>query len=384
MKREHNNILQVINLLSSAKSFIGDQFTFLQRLGFKLNLICSPDENLKEFTNKQNIKYKAVTLNRHFTPLQDLSSLIKICIYIKKNQIGTIIGHQAKGRLLTVLAGRIMRVPNIIIFAHGSIFETSKGLKKKLLILENQFESICSHKVVCVSRFVANARLHHLIDSPHKQYILGTGTCGGIDTQMKFNPINIVDNEKEELKIKLGIGVDDFIIGFSGRIVKDKGIVELVDAFKILTSKHPNMKIKLLFVGVFENRNSIPQTYIDTIYNNPNIIYTGYVNNIQLYYSIMSVLILPSFREGFGMSLIEASALEIPVIASKVTGCVEALVDGYTGLYINIDPLDIAQKVEQMFNLEYRTQLGINGRKWVVENFDHLKVWPHLVEVINK
>lgn len=383
--RNKNNVLQVINLFGSARSFIGDQFSYLNENGYKMHLICSPSEELESFANKQNIKYKAVILNRQVTPWQDLIALIIICRYIRKNKIGTIIGHQAKGRLLTVLAGTLMRVPNILIFAHGTIFETSVGLKRKVLILENKFESLLSHKVVCVSNFVANIRLENDIDKPHKQFILGKGTCGGIDTENKFNPELVSEDEKEDLKQRLGFTNQDFIIGFVGRIVKDKGIIELVDAFKLLLIKFPNKRIRLMIVGVFENRDSIPLEYAEFINNHSDIIFTGYIKNrIELYYSIMSVLILPTFRDGFGMSVIEASAMSIPVIASSLTGSKETLEDGFTGFHTIVTPDDICDKIERLFNVFLQKELGENGRNWVVENFDHTKVWPYIIEVINK
>lgn len=383
MKSNKKNVLQVINLLNSAKSFIGNQFSYLNDNGFEMHIICSPDEGLPSFAKDQGISFYGVQLNRQVTPWQDLKALIKICKYINKNNIGTIIGHQAKGRLLTVLAGRIMRVPNIIIFAHGSIFETSTGIKRKILILENKFESICAHKVVCVSRFVSNLRLQNKIDRPEKQFILGKGTCGGIDTQKKFKPQLVTETEKDALMDKFSIRKEEFIIGFCGRIVRDKGIVELVEAFKILQTKYPKKNIKLMLVGGYENRDSIPTMYAEYIKTHPNIILTGFIKKrIELYYSIMSVLVLPSYRDGFGMSVIEASAMKIPVLASDITGCFETLKDGYTGFHVKINAEDISSKIERLLSPHVRKELGENGRTWVVENFDHLKVWPHLLDVI--
>ncbi len=382
--RNRNNVLQVINLFGSARNFIGDQFSYLNDNGFNMHLICSPDDDLDDFAKKQNIKYKAVVLNRQVTPWQDLKALISICKYIRKNKIGTIIGHQAKGKLLAILAGRIMRVSNIVIFAHGTIFETFVGFKKRFFVLENRLESILSHKIVCVSNFVANIRLKNRIDKPHKQYILGKGTCGGIDTQHKFNPKLVTSDEKEKLRQNLGIKSGDFIIGFVGRIVKDKGIIELIDAFKLLQAKHQDKRIKLMFVGVFENRDAIPADYASFINNHSDIIFTGYIKSrIELYYSIMSVLILPSFRDGFGMSVIEASAMSIPVIASSLTGSKETLVDGYTGYHTIVTAEDICEKVQLLFNTSLNKELGENGREWVVKNFDNSKIWPHIIKVIS-
>ena len=98
----------------------------------------------------------------------------------------------------------------------------------------------------------------------------------------------------------------------------------------------------------------------------------------------MSVLILPTFRDGFGMSVIEASAMSIPVIASSLTGSKETLEDGFTGFHTIVNPDDICDKIERLFNVFLQKELGENGRNWVVENFDHTKVWPYIIEVINK
>lgn len=381
---ERRNILIVINLFGSAKNFIGPQFSYLHEQGYNMHLICSPSEQLNEFAGEHNIRYKAIELKRQISLWSDLKAFIKICLYIRKNNIDTIIGHQAKGRLLSVIAGKIMRVPFIIIFAHGAIFETSKGIKQKMLIWESKFESICADKVVCVSNYIAQLRQNMHIDKKEKQVILGKGTCGGIDTQRKFNPDLIDKNELLNLKTKLGIKENDFVIGFVGRIVKDKGIIELIEAYKLLKERHTNLNIKLVIIGVFEKRDSIPNEYISYIEANPDIIFTGFIkDNIGLYYSILSLLILPSYREGFGMSVIEASAMEIPVLASSITGCAEALVNKKTGLYVEINPGSISEKIEKfIFNNELKREMGKNGRKWVVENFDHHKIWPYINELL--
>jgi glycosyltransferase involved in cell wall biosynthesis len=377
---QRRNVLIVINLFNSAKSFIGPQFSYLHEQGYKMHLICSPSEQLNEFADKHNIRFKTVELKRQISLWSDLKAFINICRYIKKNKIDTIIGHQAKGRLLSVIAGKIMRVPYIIIFAHGAIFETSKGIKQKMLIWESKFESMCANKVVCVSNYIAQLRQNKHIDKKEKQVILGKGTCGGIDTQRKFNPHLIDKNKLLNLKTKLGIKENDFVIGFSGRIVKDKGIIELIEAFKLLKEKYTNLHIKLVFIGVFEKRDSIPNEYISYIEANPDIIFTGFIeDNIELYYSILSLLILPSYREGFGMSLIEASAMEIPVLASSITGCAEALVNEKTGLYVEITPQSISEKINKLIiSDKLRTEMAKNGRKWVVKNFDHHKIWPYI------
>jgi len=377
------NILQVTNLFRSAKNFIGSQFSYLQERGYNMHLICSPADGLKDFAAKQNIQYEAMILSRQVSIFSDLKALVGICRYIKKNKIDTIIGHQAKGRLISVIAGKIMRVPNVIIFAHGTIFETSTGFKRKFLIWESKFESMCANKVVCVSKFVAKIRQENHIDKKEKQIILGKGTCGGIDTQIKFNPDVIQKHEQLALLKKIGLDDEDLVIGFCGRIVRDKGITELVDAFNLFKIKHPRSQIKLLLVGDFEKRDSISNEYKKYIIENPDIILTGFVKEkIELYYSIMSLLILPSYRDGFGMSVIEASAMGIPVLASDITGCAETLKTGETGYHVDITADGICEGIEKLYTPILREQFGKQGREWVVLNFDHSVVWPYIEKLL--
>jgi glycosyltransferase involved in cell wall biosynthesis len=387
MDKKHKNdinVLEIINLFGSAKIFIGGQFKYLKQNGVNMHLICSPDDRLEDFAKEQQIKkHQAIEINRQLSIGKDFTALVKICKFIHANKINVLIGHQPKGTLLTVLAGIIMRVPRVILFAHGTFYETETGVRKFLFINLERFLSYFSDQIVCVSNFVVEIRKSLKIDTPDKTVLLGSGTCGGIDTISKFAPRLIEDKKLEVLRNSLKIEQDDFIIGYSGRIVKDKGIIDLLDAFELLEKKHANLSIKLLLVGDSEIRDAIPESYLYLIANNPKIIKTGFVNEeMEYYYSLMSVLILPSYRDGFGLSLIEASAMQIPVIASKITGCRDAVSDGQTGFYTELNPDDITRNIERFFDPVLAKNIGINGRNWIVQNFDHQVIWPHVLKLL--
>jgi len=387
MSKEYNkeiNVLEVINLFGSAEIFIGGQFRNLNQNGINMHLICTPDDRLEEFAKMQQIKkYEAVEINRQLTPIKDLKALIKICKFIRTHKINVLIGHQPKGTLLTVLAGIIMRVPRVILFAHGTFYETETGIRRFLFINLERFLSYFSNDIICVSDFVLEIRKSLKIDKPGKAVILGSGTCGGIDTITKFNPKFIESSNLEQLKNKFGFEQNDFIIGYSGRIVKDKGIIDLIDAFKLLEQRHKNLSIKLLLVGDGEARDAIPDAYLHYIDSNPKIIKTGFIKGgMEYYYAMMSVLILPSYRDGFGLSLIEASSMQIPVIASRVTGCRDAICEGVSGFYTDLNPEDIAKKIELFFDTELARRIGITGREWVVQNFEHHVIWPHVLQLL--
>nr|HPM02956.1 glycosyltransferase [Candidatus Cloacimonadota bacterium] len=155
---------------------------------------------------------------------------------------------------------------------------------------------------------------------------------------------------------------------------------ELVEAFDILRTGKSGKRFKLLLVGIFENRDKLPTGLVKKIKSDKDIILTGFVNtNIQYYYYLMNIYILPSYREGFGMSVIEAGAMEIPVLTTRATGCIDSIIENFTGRYINNTPISIVEGIEfYLNNPELARSYGRNGRDFVKNNFDNLILWKEL------
>lgn len=379
-------VLEIINLPGSAANFIGNQFSYLQQHGdFEMHLICSDGPQLADFANEQKIKYKPIELNRQLTPLKDLKALRAICKYIRTNHIDVVISHQAKARLLGTTAAWLTGVPRRIVFAHGVLYETMSGVTRWLVKTNDKLVSALSTDVVCVSQFVMKTREHDHIDQPKKRHILHKGSCNGIDTKNKFNP-DLVDNQDIiAIKEKLGVLENSFVVGFCGRLVKDKGVVELVDAIKMLVNKHPEKSIKLLIIGSPEKRDAIPQATLDWINNSSSVIFTGLIpyTDIQKYYLLMNVFVLPSHRDGLGMVPLEAQAMGIPAIVSKITGCAETIDDGVTGHYCDLTPESISSAVELFFDKDKQRNMGAAGRQFVQKNFERELVNHAMLDLLN-
>ena len=379
-------ILEIINLPGSAINFIGGQFQYLQEEGgYEMHLICTPGDSIEEFCQENGVKYHAVQLSRQISLKQDIKTLREICKYIKREHIDIVIAHQSKGRLLGMIASAITGVKYRIVFAHGVVYETMTGLKKWLMMRNDMFVSSLATKVVCVSDFVVKRRIVDKIDKPEKLVLLGRGSCNGLDTINKFNPALVPQNEVDELKGKYGITTDDFVLGFCGRLVRDKGIIELVEAFKELKEKHTGKNIKMLIIGYPEKRDGLPEETLHYLTHTDSIVFTGRIPfaDIQKYYLLMNVLVLPTHREGFGMVAVEASAMERPAIVSNYTGCAETIIDSETGLYIDKTSTSIVEAVEKCFDKDYARKLGINGRRFVTENFEHTIVRKYVLNLIN-
>lgn len=381
------SILEIINLPGSAKNFIGDQFSFFQENGkYEMHLICSPGAEIESFAKKHKTNYFPVKINRRPSPCRDLKALWKIYRYIKKNKIDVVISHQEKSRLLGTVAAWLNRVPVRIIYAHGVLLDTMHGFKRMFFLIEGKMVSQLAHKIVCVSPSVMTRRVEIGMDKPEKQVLIGKGTCNGIDTINKFNPDLVSTEERFAIRQFLGFNSEDFIVGFCGRIVKDKGIVELSKAIELLSKRYPEKSIKLLVIGAFEKRDAVPEETADFLKNSPLVKFTGRVpfDEIQKYYTPMTVIVLPSYREGFGLVTTEAGAMGVPAIVSRSTGCIDSILEGITGVYCDIDPNDIANKLELFMNQDYANEMGMKARQFVRDNFEHKDVMRNTLDFINQ
>lgn len=368
------NILHVVNIYFVLPFFIGDQFKYFKEKGYNMNVVCSPSEYLANYAKEQGFDYLETPVNRSISIGQDLKSIYAICRFIRNKKIDIVVGHTPKGGLLAMLAAFLCRVPNRIYFRHGLVYETSHGLKRTMLTTIDRLTSLCATKIVCVSPSVLSRSIQDHLGSVKKQMILGKGTCNGVDTQGKFNPARIDSNRMEELRNKYGIANSDFVIGYSGRLVRDKGIIELVRAFDLLENAD---NCKLLLVGMFEKHDSLPEDVIKRIQNDKRIIFTGFINGgMEYYYSLMDVYVLPSYREGFPTGVLEAQAMAKPVITTRVTGCCDSIVEGETGLFSDNNEHDLAAKIEEI-RLKKRID-GAKGREWVSDNFDSHIVWKEI------
>lgn len=373
-----SNILHVVNISFVIPYFLGKQLNYFVEKGYQEYIVCSPSHELDELAAKYSFEYKEIVVLRKVSIWQDLRAVSSTIKYIKEKHIDIVIGHTPKGGLIAMLASYIAGVPKRIYFRHGLVYETSHGLKRWLLIVIDKLVARLATKIICVSPSVCIKSLEDGLNSSEKQILLSRGTCNGIDIN-RFCQKSINKDLLNSLRMKLHVYNDAFVIGFTGRLVRDKGIIELIRAFHLLQEEYSN--VVLLLVGMLEERDALPQDVVNIIKNDSNIINTGYVSNlgIEYYYALMNVFILPSYREGFPTSVLEASAMEIPVITTKVTGCIDSIIEGETGIYVKNNADSIAEAIR----LFYKDTLlcrrwGQNGRKFVVDNFDQNIIWNEI------
>lgn len=376
-------ILHVVNISFVIPYFLGEQLNWFHQKGYEEYVVCSDSEELKEFSERYCFKYRAIDVLRKISITKDIKAVISVAQYIREIKADVVTGHTPKGGLIAMLAAYITRVPVRIYFRHGLVYETSQGAKRSLLVNIDRLASKLATKIVCVSPSVARRSLEDKLNPESKQVVLANGTCNGIDTD-RFSKGSVDTKKLQSLKKRLGINEGDFIIGFTGRLVRDKGIIELVRAYHALKQKNSN--VRLLLVGMLEVRDALPEDVVKVINEDGDIIKTGYVGyaEIEYYYALMSVFVLASYREGFPTSVLEASSMNLPVITTRATGCVDSIIDGETGIFVNHDNKELLSALSQLYKDDnLRAEMGEKGRQFVINHFNQELIWKEIEKLYN-
>lgn len=371
-------ILHVVNVPFVIKYYFGDQFRYLsQRTGNTYYLASSPSEELYQLAGTYHYSPLGVQINRSISPLVDLIAIITLYRFIRKHNITAVVGHTPKGGLLAMIAAWLAGTRQRIYFRHGLSYETSRGLTRFILRSVEKINGHLAHTVVCVSQAVRAGSDRDALNDPSKNIILGKGTCNGVDSKVKFNPDRFSPAQILATKERLNIDPNAKVVGFVGRLVKDKGVEELVQAWDRIRADHD--QVHLVLVGPFEARDAISEATKQAILNTPSITVLGLVEDTSALYAIFDLFILPTYREGFPTVVLEASAMAKPVLVTRATGCTESIIDGQTGLFIEHDPVDIAKKIDYLLrNEDIRIDMGKKGQTFVRDHFEQTYIWEEI------
>jgi glycosyltransferase involved in cell wall biosynthesis len=229
-----------------------------------------------------------------------------------------------------MVAAQAALVPVRVYQMRGLLTATAHGVRKALFTAAERTSCSLAHHVVCQSPSLREYAIDHHLVSPQKSSVLANGS-NGVDAEGRFNPENVTGLD---VRRQLRVEPDARVIGFVGRIVGDKGIEELVDAWHAVKVYAPDAH--LLMVGPFETRDSVPARVERTLRDDPRVHLVGFVRDTPRYYEAMDMLVLPSHREGFPNVPLEAAAMEVPTVTTNAIGCVDAVEHGVTGLRVDV------------------------------------------------
>lgn len=338
---------------------------------YEVTAIAAEKDKLCEFATTEEIGYKYIPMHREISLWSDIVCLFRfIWLFIKERPF-LVHGNTPKASMLSMLAAWLTRRPVRIYMCHGLRYQGTQGMLRKLLMTMEKIACTCATNVISVSKGVADIMVADGLCRKEKMMVVGHGSAGGVDME-KFNP----DKVDCDVRNELGIPKDAFVFAFVGRIVGDKGVNELVGAFSRINEK--NQKTHLLLVGPNESvQDPINEKTASIIENNPSIHAVGMQQDVRPYLKAANAFVLPSYREGFGMVLIEAGSMGLPCITTNITGCNEIIIPGENGAIV--EPRDGEALYEEMKkwleNPDIVSEMAGKARKLVEDRFECHKVW---------
>ncbi|MBL8678871.1 MAG: glycosyltransferase family 4 protein [Myxococcales bacterium] len=358
--------------------FLRGQVAFMKSRGHTLSVVTSPGEGLREFGEREGVETYAVEMPRKITPAKDLESVARLTAQLVKLRPDIVHAHTPKGGLLGMMAATAARISRRIYHMRGLPMETAQGAKRALLATTERVSCGLAHEVIAVSPSLRRTALEHRLCAERKIRVLAGGSGNGVDAYGRFDPSNAGETTREDVRRELGVDADTVLVGFVGRLVRDKGIVELTDAWSVVREQFSNAK--LVIVGPFEERDPVPDAVRARLERDPSIVMTGARKDTPRLYAAMDVVVLPTYREGFPNVLLEAGSMQKPVVSTRVTGCVDAVDDGRTGILVPAkESKPLAQAIARyVASAELRDAHGRAAREHVCAKFDRERIWTEL------
>lgn len=311
-------------------------------------------------------------MTRRISPLRDLVALVRLWRTLRTLRPTIVHAHSPKGGLLGMIAALLARVPVRVYHIRGLPHATARGLRRVVLLASERVSTALAHRVLAVSRSMKQIAVRDGICPAEKIWVPLGGSGNGVDAS-RFRPPGAAGRAR--VRAELGIPQEALVVGFVGRIGSDKGIADLVDAWAQLRRERP--ELHLLLVGGAEGEDPLPAEVTRALERDPRVHLTGAVPSAARLYGAMDVVALPSYREGMPNVALEAAATALPVVATEIPGCVDAVQDGVTGTLVPPhDPAALRAALRRYLGDEaLRVEHGAAGRRRVLAEFDQLAVW---------
>lgn len=373
MKRK---LYRLTTISCSFNELLKGQLRFLNNY-YDVTAVASDTGTLCSVEQQQGVKTIDITMAREISLWQDIKSLVALYRLFRRDRPDIVHANTPKASLLGMVAAWLARVPHRIYTVTGLRFETTSGLLRFVLKTMERITCLCATKVIPEGDGVRDTLLRERITRKPLKKILN-GNINGVDLRY-FSRTEEVMSEAEKLRLE---GKFTFI--FVGRMVKDKGMNELVAAFDRLSREYDNVALRL--VGRFEqNLDPLMPKTMDIIQNNANIQLDGYQCDVRPYIAASDVLLLPSYREGFPNVIIQAGALGLPSIVTDISGCNEVIINNENGVIIpkrSEEALYIAMR--DIYLSPQRWQdMASRARDMVAERYEQTELWNALLEMYN-
>ncbi|AXT59928.1 glycosyltransferase family 1 protein [Aquimarina sp. AD10] len=375
-----HKIIRVTTIPKSLGGLLKGQLKFMSQHYTIIGVSGEGEGRLDRVAEEENVEVIAVEMTRKITPIQDLKAVLELYKVFKKEKPDIVHSHTPKAGTLSMFAARLAGVPNRLHTIAGLPLLEAKGSKRILLDVVEKLTYWCATMIYPNSFGLKDIILENKYTSSKKLKVIANGSSNGIDTS-HFDPDLYSNEDKLALRKELKINTEDKVIIYVGRLVKDKGINELVSAFKRICETRND--VKLLLVGIFENDLDplLPETEKE-IKTNSNIIFAGWQTDVRPYFAISDILGFPSYREGFPNVVMQAGAMGIASVVTDINGCNEIVSNKDNGIIVPVKNEEIL--FESLYKLvendNMRNDIASRSRASITDRYKNQYVWEELLK----
>ena len=376
---EKPKLIRITTVPLSLDKLLSGQLNYMNSF-YEVIAVSSEKDYLERVGEIEKVSTFHLEMSRKITPISDLLALIKLYFFLRNEKPFIVHTHTPKAGIVGMLASKLAGIPHRFHTVAGLPLLETNGIKRLLLDFVEKLTYSCATKVYPNSYGLLDIITKNNYCSLTKLEVIANGSSNGIDTEY-FNPNLFSEIQKLEFRKQLALVISDFVFIYVGRLVADKGINEMVAAFKLVNEKYP--KAKLLLVGDYEaDLDPLLPLALEQIKNNGNIITVGFQSDVRPYLAIAHALVFPSYREGFPNVVMQAGAMNLPAIVSNINGCNEIIVEGENGTTIPVKNISsIIEKMELLMTDEnYFKKLQSNSREMIVSRYEQKVVWEAILQ----
>ncbi|GAA4274202.1 glycosyltransferase family 4 protein [Aquimarina gracilis] len=375
-----NKIIRVTTVPISLGRLLEGQLKFMSQYYEVVGVSSKGDDMLQKVGKQEGVRVIPVEMTRKITPFKDLMAVYQLYKIFKKERPYIVHSHTPKAGTLSMLAAKLASVPHRLHTIAGLPLLEARGAKRLLLDTVEKFTYRCATMIYPNSYGLEKIILQNRFTKPSKLKVIGNGSSNGIDTSY-FDPELYSQQDNKALKKQLNILDKDLVFVYVGRFVTDKGINELIKAFKKLNVT--NKDVKLLLVGTYEKElDPLSEETETEINTNPNIISVGWQDDVRPYFAISDVLTFPSYREGFPNVVMQAASMGLASVVTNINGCNEIISNKDNGLIIPVKNEEaLYDNMKKMIeNEELRSNMASKARNSITSRYERKLIWKAILE----
>jgi glycosyltransferase involved in cell wall biosynthesis len=372
----------VLHVFAAAVSlrFLRGQAEFMAGRGYVLDVVVSPRARDEPSVADSAVTVTELAIPRRIAPWQDLRAIRRLRQVIAVRKPRIVHAHTPKGGLIGMIAASLVPGVQRIYHMRGLPLETAAGWRRLALTNAERLSCHLAHRVICVSPSLRDRAIELGLVSHEKAIVLAHGSGNGVDGAGVFAPASGDDERRAATRATWGAGAATPIVAFVGRLARDKGLRELTAAWALVCERLPDAK--LIIAGPVDEREAADAHVLEELRRDTSVYLLGAVSDVRSIYLGCDIVVLPTYREGFPNVLIEAAAMERPVVATNVTGCRDAVVDGLTGTLV---PAHNAEELARAL-IAYaedparRRRAGKEARRRALALFQPMQIWSALAD----